>query len=54
MTARDADGEVMAVRHRDASRAPHGVQFHPESILTPDGELIARRFLALGEGEPAA
>jgi anthranilate synthase/phosphoribosyltransferase len=50
ITARDADGEVMAVRHRTVPDL-HGVQFHPESILTPDGELIARAFLALGQGE---
>jgi anthranilate synthase/phosphoribosyltransferase len=50
LTARDADGEIMAVRHRDHPDT-HGVQFHPESILTPDGEIIARRFLALGEGQ---
>ncbi len=38
-----ADGEVMAVRHR---RLPiHGVQFHPESILTPDGGNLVRTFL---------
>jgi anthranilate synthase/aminodeoxychorismate synthase-like glutamine amidotransferase len=39
-----ADGEVMAVRHR--SLPIHGVQFHPESVLTPDGPAIARNFLA--------
>jgi anthranilate synthase/aminodeoxychorismate synthase-like glutamine amidotransferase len=38
-----ADGEVMAVRHR--SLPIHGVQFHPESVLTPDGPAIARNFL---------
>jgi anthranilate synthase/aminodeoxychorismate synthase-like glutamine amidotransferase len=38
-----ADGEVMAVRHR--SLPIHGVQFHPESVLTPDGSAIARNFL---------
>jgi anthranilate synthase/aminodeoxychorismate synthase-like glutamine amidotransferase len=48
VTALDADGEIMAVRHRSL-RALHGVQFHPESILTPDGALIAERFLALAE-----
>jgi anthranilate synthase/aminodeoxychorismate synthase-like glutamine amidotransferase len=39
-----ADGEVMAVRHR--SLRVHGLQFHPESVLTPDGAAIARNFLA--------
>jgi anthranilate synthase component II len=39
------DGTVMALRHR---RHPiHGVQFHPESILTGDGRYILRRFLEL-------
>jgi anthranilate synthase/aminodeoxychorismate synthase-like glutamine amidotransferase len=37
------DDEVMAVRHRDLPI--HGVQFHPESILTPDGEALVRNFL---------
>ncbi len=41
--ARD-DGEVMAVRHR--SLPVHGVQFHPESILTPVGRQVLRNFLA--------
>jgi len=39
------DGEVMAVRHR---RYPcHGVQFHPESILTPEGTLLLQNFVSL-------
>jgi anthranilate synthase/aminodeoxychorismate synthase-like glutamine amidotransferase len=46
ITAFDADGEIMAVRHRELAHL-HGLQFHPESILTPDGDRIARRFLAL-------
>ena len=46
-TARDRDGEVMALRHRDIARL-HGVQFHPESVLTPAGDVIARNFLAMG------
>ena len=45
-TARDRDGEVMALRHR-AIRHLHGVQFHPESVLTPAGDVIARNFLAM-------
>ena len=46
-TARDRDGEVMALRHRDIADL-HGVQFHPESVLTPAGDVIARNFLAMG------
>lgn len=45
LTAWTAEGHVMAVRHRALPRV--GVQFHPESILTPDGERILARFLAL-------
>jgi anthranilate synthase/aminodeoxychorismate synthase-like glutamine amidotransferase len=43
VTARSDDGEVMAVRHRDLP--VEGVQFHPESVLTPDGPRLARNFL---------
>ena len=43
VTARTADGEVMAVQHR---KDPiYGVQFHPESILTPDGKTMLRNFI---------
>jgi anthranilate synthase component 2 len=42
-TAYADDGEVMAVRHR--SLPVVGVQFHPESVLTPDGPALARNFL---------
>ena len=42
-TAFADDGEVMAVRHRELPAA--GVQFHPESVLTPDGPALARNFL---------
>jgi anthranilate synthase component II len=37
------DGEVMAVRHRELP--VDGVQFHPESVLTPDGPALIRNFL---------
>jgi anthranilate synthase component 2 len=42
-TAYADDGEVMAVRHRKLPIV--GVQFHPESVLTPDGPALARNFL---------
>ncbi len=45
LTARADDGEVMAMRHREAPT--HGVQFHPESVLTPDGPRILKNFLEL-------
>lgn len=44
-TARTADGEIMAVSHRKYNL--HGVQFHPESVLTPLGHKIIENFLAL-------
>lgn len=37
------DGEVMAVRHKEYEI--YGLQFHPESVLTPEGERILRNFL---------
>jgi anthranilate/para-aminobenzoate synthase component II len=37
------DGEVMAVRHRELPVV--GIQFHPESVLTPDGHALGRNFL---------
>jgi anthranilate synthase/aminodeoxychorismate synthase-like glutamine amidotransferase len=40
----DADGVVMAVRHRELPA--EGVQFHPESILTPHGRALLANFLA--------
>ncbi|MGZ4439854.1 MAG: anthranilate synthase component II [Gaiellaceae bacterium] len=43
VTATADDGEVMAVRHRDLR--VEGVQFHPESVLTPLGPDLARNFL---------
>lgn len=41
----DDDGEVMAVRHKEY--LIYGLQFHPESILTPTGKQILRNFLDL-------
>ena len=43
VSARTDDGEVMAVRHR--THRIEGVQFHPESVLTPTGHALARNFL---------
>jgi anthranilate synthase component 2 len=44
VTATTGDGLVMALRHRELPR--FGVQFHPESILTPEGPRIVENFLA--------
>jgi anthranilate synthase/aminodeoxychorismate synthase-like glutamine amidotransferase len=43
VSATAADGEVMAVRHREL--AVDGVQFHPESVLTPAGAELGKNFL---------
>ena len=43
VTSRTEDGEVMGVRHRELPI--EGVQFHPESVLTPLGPEMARNFL---------
>jgi anthranilate synthase/aminodeoxychorismate synthase-like glutamine amidotransferase len=45
VTARTPDGVVMALSHR--SRPVFGVQFHPESVLTPEGETLLANFVAL-------
>ena len=45
VTAHTADGEVMGIRHQSLSVL--GVQFHPESILTPQGDLLLKNFLEI-------
>ena len=51
VTAETVDGIVMAMQH--ATKPIFGVQFHPESILTPEGVVLVRNFLELaGEIEP--
>ena len=44
-TATTAQGEIMAVRHR--SLPLEGVQFHPESVLTPDGPQLMNNFMSM-------
>lgn len=43
VTSRDSEGNIMSFRHRDLDI--HGVQFHPESLLTPNGIKIIEAFL---------
>jgi anthranilate synthase/aminodeoxychorismate synthase-like glutamine amidotransferase len=49
VTARTDDGEIMGVRHQ-AIKA-EGVQFHPESVLTPEGPRLLENFLYAGRRE---
>lgn len=46
VNATSEDGEIMAVRH--AEHPVHGVQFHPESVLSEHGHALVRRFLEIG------
>ena len=48
VTARTEQGEIMGLRHRELT--VEGVQFHPESVLTPDGPAMLRNFLAFSAG----
>ena len=45
VTARTAEGEIMGVRHK--TLPIEGVQFHPESVLTPDGPILMGNFLKI-------
>ena len=47
VTAKTDRGEIMGVRHRSLDQ--HGVQFHPESVLTPEGERLMANFLKRGQ-----
>ncbi|HVW69736.1 MAG TPA: aminodeoxychorismate/anthranilate synthase component II [Steroidobacteraceae bacterium] len=49
VSARTAEGEIMGVRHR--TLMVEGVQFHPESILTPDGPALMKNFLGFTGGQ---
>jgi anthranilate synthase/aminodeoxychorismate synthase-like glutamine amidotransferase len=48
VTATTPEGEIMGLRH--AALAVEGVQFHPESVLTPEGPLLMRNFLQMHGG----
>jgi anthranilate synthase/aminodeoxychorismate synthase-like glutamine amidotransferase len=48
VTARTPEGEIMGVRHRELN--VEGVQFHPESVLTPAGPLLMGNFLQFTGG----
>ncbi len=49
VSAYTSDGEIMGVRHR--TLPTEGVQFHPESVLTPQGDRLLRNFLDLDAPE---
>ncbi len=52
VTARTAEGEIMGVRHRELN--VEGVQFHPESVLTPEGPRLLGNFLQFHGGRRGA
>ena len=49
ITAETEQGEIMGLKHKDYNI--YGVQFHPESIMTPDGKKIIENFLKITGGK---
>ncbi len=49
VTSRSEDGEIMGIRHKQ--HLTEGVQFHPESIMTPVGKRLLKNFLSLAGGQ---
>ena len=47
ITAQSDEGQIMALKHKEYDI--HGIQFHPESVLTPDGRAIVSNWLAFNE-----
>lgn len=47
ITAQSDEGQIMALKHKEYDI--HGIQFHPESVLTPDGQAIVSNWLAFSE-----
>ena len=45
ITAESDEGQIMALRHKEYN--VHGIQFHPESVLTPEGKVIIQNFIDL-------
>ncbi|MFP5212146.1 MAG: anthranilate synthase component II [Acidobacteriota bacterium] len=52
VTAESEDGEIMGIRHRE--HETEGIQFHPESIMTPMGKRLLRNFLSKTNGSQSA
>ena len=49
ISAKTEEGEIMGIRHKEYSL--EGVQFHPESVLTPNGKRILKNFLEMVHGK---